>query len=89
MNAQNDAGGSALMYAVDDAAKTKLLLERGADPNLRSGEARTALMIAVANSQSFPVVNLLLEKGADAKIVASGWAGCIGAGSELLWIPVW
>ena len=68
VNAQNDAGGTALMYAVDDAAKTKLLLERGADPNLRSGEARTALMIAVANSQSFPVVNLLLEKGADAKM---------------------
>ena len=62
------AGGTALMYAVDDVAKTKLLLERGADPNLRSGEGRTALMIAVANSGSFPVVKLLLEKGADAKL---------------------
>jgi ankyrin repeat protein len=68
VNARNDAGGTALMYAVDDAAKTKLLLERGADPNLCSGEGRTALLIAVANSGSYPVVKLLLEKGADAKL---------------------
>jgi ankyrin repeat protein len=68
VNAKNDAGGTALMYAVDDGAKTKLLLNRGADPNLRSGEGRTALMIAVANAGSFPVVKLLLEKGADAKV---------------------
>lgn len=68
VNATNDAGGTALMYAVDDVAQTKLLLERGADPNLRSGEGRTALMIAVANSGSFPVVKLLLERGADAKL---------------------
>src|SRR4029453_17681225 len=68
VNASNDAGGTALMYAVDDVAKTKLLLEqRGADPNLRSGEGRTALLIAVANAGSYPVVKLLLEKGADAK----------------------
>src|SRR5260370_34331906 len=68
VNARNDAGGTALMYAVDDVAKTKLLLGRGADPNLRSGEGRTALTIAAGNSGSFPVVKLLLEKGADAKL---------------------
>ena len=67
VNARNDAGGTALMYAVDDLAKTKLLLERGADPNLRSGEGRTVLLIAVANTGSYPVVKLLLENGADAK----------------------
>jgi ankyrin repeat protein len=68
VNARNDAGGTALMYAVDDLEKTKLLIERGADPNLRSGEGRTALLVAVANAGSHPVVKLLLEKGADAKI---------------------
>lgn len=68
VNTRNEAGGTALMYAVNDVAKTKLLLERGADPNLRSGEGRTALMIAVASSGSFPVVKLLLERGADAKL---------------------
>jgi ankyrin repeat protein len=68
VDARNDAGGTALMYAVGDVAKTKLLLEQGADPNLRSGEGRTALMIAVANLGCFPVVKLLLERGADAKL---------------------
>jgi ankyrin repeat protein len=68
VNAGNDAGGTALMYAVDDIAKTKLLLERGADPNVRSGEGRTALMIAAGNSGSFPIVKLLLEQGANAKL---------------------
>ena len=68
VNARNDAGGTALMYAVDDVAQTKLLLERGADPNLCSGEGRTALLIAVGNSGSYPVVKLLLEKGANATL---------------------
>ena len=87
VNAQNDAGGTALMYAVDDIAKTKLLLERGADPNLRSGEGRTALMIAVANSRSFPVVKLLLEKGADAKTSLPDGRGTLALASKLYGSP--
>jgi ankyrin repeat protein len=66
-NAQNDDGGSALMYAIEDAEKTRLLLDRGANPNLRSGEGRTALLIAVGWARSYSVVKLLLENGADAK----------------------
>ena len=67
-NAQNDDGGTALMYAIDDAEKTRLLLEHGVNPNLRSGEGRTALLIAVGRAGSYSVVKLLLEKGADAKL---------------------
>ena len=78
VNERNDAGGTALMYAVDDFEKTKLLLERGADPNLRSGEGRTALLIAVANSGSYSVVKLLLEKGADAKLNLPDGRGALG-----------
>jgi ankyrin repeat protein len=63
-NAQNDDGGSALMYAVDDPATTTLLLDRGAKPNLRSGEGRTALHIA-AGMGKLPTVRMLLDKGAD------------------------
>jgi ankyrin repeat protein len=77
VNARNDAGGTALTYAVDDAAKTKLLLQRGADPNLRSGEGRTALLIAAANAGSYSVVKLLLEKGADAKLRLPGGQGAL------------
>ena len=41
-DAQNDDGGTPLMYAIEDAEKTRLLLDHGANPNLRSGEGRTA-----------------------------------------------
>ncbi|MGH9719153.1 MAG: ankyrin repeat domain-containing protein [Bryobacteraceae bacterium] len=67
-NAQNDDGGTALMYAVEDGEKTRLLLNRGANPNLRSGEGRTALLIAAGWAGSFPAVKLLLENGADAGV---------------------
>ena len=67
-NAQNDDGGTALMYAIDDTEKTRLLLDHGADPNLRSGEGRTALLIAVGWPGSFSAVKLLVEHGADAKV---------------------
>jgi ankyrin repeat protein len=67
-NAQNDDGGTALMYAIEDAEKTRLLLDHGANPNLRSGEGRTALLIAVGRAGSNSVVKLLLENGADAKV---------------------
>ena len=66
-NAQNEAGGTALMYAAGDTEKTRLLLDRGADPNLRSGEGRTPLLIAVGRTGSYAAVKLLLEKGADVK----------------------
>ena len=64
-NAQNNRGGTALMYAVDSEAMTRLLLDHGSDPNLRSGEGRTALLVAVGQVGCYPVVKLLLERGAD------------------------
>jgi ankyrin repeat protein len=67
-NAQNDGGGSALMYAVEDAEKTRLLLDRGADVNARSGEGRTPLLVAVGRSGSNAAVSLLLERGASASV---------------------
>ena len=67
-NAQNDGGGTALMYAIEDAEKTRLLLDRGADANARSGEGRTALLIAVGRAGSNAVVKLLLERGASASV---------------------
>jgi ankyrin repeat protein len=65
-NTPNDAGGTALMYAVEDAEKIRLLLEAGADVNARSGEGRTALLIAVGRHGSNDVVKRLLDAGADA-----------------------
>ena len=63
-NARNDAGASALMWAVDDLEATRLLLDRGADPNLRSADGRTALVLAAARSGASDVVKALLDRGA-------------------------
>jgi ankyrin repeat protein len=67
-NAQNDDGGTALMYAVEDPDRTRVLLDHGADPNLRSGHGRTALLIAAGQTGSYDAVKLLLERGADARV---------------------
>jgi ankyrin repeat protein len=83
-DAQNEDGGSALMYAVDDPGKTQLLLERGANPNLRSGEGRTALLIAAAAGID-STVKLLLDKGADVNVPLADGRGVLalaaGAGN--------
>ncbi|HEX5109590.1 MAG TPA: ankyrin repeat domain-containing protein [Vicinamibacterales bacterium] len=63
-NARNDAGATALMWAVDDLETTRLLLDRGADPNLRSADGRTALVLAAARPGGSDVVKALLDRGA-------------------------
>jgi len=65
-NIRNDRGATALMWAIDDVAKTRLLLERGADPNVASDFGQTALMRAAAGTDSATVVAALLERGAEA-----------------------
>ncbi len=68
LNAKNDGGGTALMYAIEDVEKIRLLLDHGAEANARSGEGRTALLIAVGRAGSNGVVKLLLERGASASV---------------------
>src|SRR5262249_33732430 len=45
-NATNDAGATALMWAVSAPKKIELLLTHGAKPDTKSLDGRTALMIA-------------------------------------------
>ena len=45
-NARNDAGATALLWAVDDPVMTRMLLERGADPNVRSAGRPHAVLVA-------------------------------------------
>lgn len=76
-NLRNDAGATALMWAVDDLEKTRLLLDRGADVNARSGDARTPLLIAAGQFGNTAVVKLLLDHGADLSPkspIANGYA---------------
>ncbi len=64
-NLQNYRAASALMWAVDDLAKVRLLLERGAKPNASSDFGATPLSLAAASKDSAPIVQLLLERGAE------------------------
>jgi ankyrin repeat protein len=70
VNARNDAGATALMWAVTDAEKTRTLLELGANPNARSDEGRTPLMIAASVVGATDSVKLLIDRGADLNAAA-------------------
>jgi ankyrin repeat protein len=67
VNIKDDRGITPLMYAawVGSADAMKLLLDRGADPNLTNSSGSTALMMAVTE---LPKVRLLVERGADVNI---------------------
>ncbi|MDD5542598.1 MAG: ankyrin repeat domain-containing protein [Acidobacteriia bacterium] len=74
-NIPNDAGATALMWAVDNINKTRLLLDHGADVNAKSDGNRTPLMIATSLFGSGPVVKLLLDHGANPSVKAPGLFG--------------
>jgi ankyrin repeat protein len=64
VNIRNDAGATALLWAVDDVEKTRLLLDHAANVNARSEDGLTALTVAASQAGSGSVVRLLLEHGA-------------------------
>jgi ankyrin repeat protein len=71
-NVKNESGATALMWAVHDIAKTRLLLDRGADVHARSDDGRMPLLIAAGIPGGAPVVQLLLDRGANASVSAPG-----------------
>jgi ankyrin repeat protein len=74
VNARNDAGATALMWAVADLEKTRALIDRGADVNATSQNGRTPLLIAAGQARSAPTVTLLLDQGA----TVNGGGGSFG-----------
>jgi ankyrin repeat protein len=64
-NRANDGNATALMWAASDLEKTRLLLEAGANPNVRSYELRTPLMIAARRHGNLQTVKLLLDHKAN------------------------
>ncbi|HEX6637879.1 MAG TPA: ankyrin repeat domain-containing protein, partial [Steroidobacteraceae bacterium] len=62
-NRRNDRGSTALLWAVDDAAKVRLLLDAGADPNAGTDFGQAALLQAAGGP--LPVVKLLVARGAE------------------------
>jgi ankyrin repeat protein len=66
VNAVNEAGATPLMWAIPDLAKVRLLVEHGANVNAVSKNlGRTPLLIAAGYPNTVPVLELLLDKGAD------------------------
>jgi hypothetical protein len=64
-NAANGAGATALMWAVPDTDKMRLLLDAGADANARSEDRRSPLLIASGTVGAARALTLLLDNGAD------------------------
>lgn len=71
-NMANAVGATALMWAIPDGERMRLLMDAGADVNARTEESRTALVIAAGTVGARPAVNLLLEYGAAAWEPLSG-----------------
>ena len=67
-NAANSAGATALMWAVPDPDKMRLLLDAGADVNARSEDRRSALVVTSGIVGAAPALRLLLEYGADLSV---------------------
>ena len=64
-----------MMWAVTHLEKTALLVERGANVNARSEDHRTPLIMASGLTGGAPVVQLLLEHGADVNAKAPALVG--------------
>jgi ankyrin repeat protein len=69
VNARSAAGATALMWAAADPVKARLLVERGADVNAVSESGRSALLLAAMSDESADTVRLLLQRGANPKIL--------------------
>ncbi|MDD5056744.1 MAG: ankyrin repeat domain-containing protein [Sideroxydans sp.] len=61
-------GTTALMYSVDKPDNVQLLLNSGADANMKNSHDRTALIIA-ADKSNTAAVKLLLDRGADVNVI--------------------
>ena len=69
-NAQNDSGIAPLHLAAYPEI-VDVLLDAGANINLKSKDGETPLVVQAAEAESFPVMERLLERGADPSIASS------------------
>ena len=67
-SATKSGGTTLLMLAQPDVEKTRLLVERGAKVNARARTKFSALMVAAQYSDSAPVMEFLLDHGAEVQM---------------------
>lgn len=70
--ASNVAGATALMWALPDTDKMRVVLDAGVSVDGRTDDRRTALVIASGIVGADPAVRLLLERGAKASTTNAG-----------------
>ena len=71
VNAKNDFGATALLWAARDPDKARLLIEHGADVNVQSKQGRTPLMLAALRDGGSDIVALMLAQGAAVNAIDS------------------
>ncbi len=67
-NSVTSSGLPALLLAAPDTAKLKLLLDHGANPDARSNDRFSALLVAAQYPNSSAAMNLLLDRGARVRL---------------------
>src|SRR4051794_2006632 len=65
VNARNTFNASALIWAGGDPVKSTMLIESGADVNVKTQQGRTPLLMAAKRQGNADLVRLLVAKGAD------------------------
>ncbi len=78
-NSATPGGTSALMLAMPDIDKAKLLLDRGANVNTRSKTRFSALLVAAHYPGASPVMRLLIERGAEVHMAKGSGAPLFNA----------
>jgi len=83
-NAATPAGLTALHLGAGDLGKARTLIAHGANINAKTNAGRTPLLIAARQDGAYPIVKLLLEKGADVKVTDMVPAFGAGPGANAL-----
>jgi len=78
VNATDNEGMTALMFAITNIKKVELLLEKGAGVDTQSKLGRNAFLLASAFAGNSAVIDALLQAGADVHYAdKQGWTGVV------------
>jgi ankyrin repeat protein len=76
-NRTGPSGTTALMWAMPDIEKVRVLLGRGADVNAKSETGRTPLLVAASYPRTVGILRVLLDRGADLRAADGAGANAL------------